>query len=68
MLFIICYVAPFILRARYVTPNPLPDGAHESGECHGNPNPLIQKASAVLHILAFTPGVTAAYLGVSIGG
>lgn len=33
-----------------------------------NPDPLIQKASAILHVLAFTAGVTAAYLAVGIGG
>jgi len=71
VLFGIYYPAPFILRAahaRHGTPNASPAEAHDPADCHGNPDPLIKKASAILHMLAFTAGVTAAYLGVGIGG
>jgi len=66
VLFGVYYTAPFLLRgshAQHGTPNASCDPA----ECHGNPDPLIQKVSVVLHILAFASGVTAAYLGVSLG-
>lgn len=59
------YTAPFILRASHSQED---DSGHDPADCHGNPDPLIQKASAVLHILAFLSGVAAAYLGVSLGG
>ncbi len=65
LLFGVYYTAPVLLRASHGR-----EGArdHDPTDCHGNPDPLIQKTSAVLHILAFASGLTAAYLGVGIGG
>jgi len=65
LLFGVYYIAPVLLRAS--------DGRagaaeRDPADCHGNPDPLIQKTSAVLHIVAFVSGLTAAYLGVGIGG
>jgi len=62
ILFGVYYTAPFLLRASHDE-----TGAHDPADCHGNPDPLVQRTSAVLHILAFTAGVTAAYLGVTLG-
>lgn len=67
LLFGVYYTAPFLLRAADTGTN-APGSSHEPADCHGNPDPVIQKTSAVLHILAFAAGVTAAYLGVGIGG
>lgn len=62
VLFGVYYTAPIFLRAsRDGT------GEHDPADCHGNPDPLVKRMSAVLHVLAFTAGVTAAYLGVSLG-
>jgi len=62
ILFGVYYTAPFLLRASHDE-----TGNHDPADCHGNPDPIIQKVSVVLHILAFASGVTAAYLGVSLG-
>lgn len=67
VLFGVYYTAPLLLRASH-TRHGTPDSPHDPADCHGNPEPLIQKVSAGLHILAFASGVTAAYLGVGIGG
>ena len=63
VLFGLYYAAPFVLRA-----------AHEGGieapapaDCHGHPDPLVQRTSAILHVLAFAGGVTTATLGVGLG-
>lgn len=66
VLFGVYYAAPFLLRASHARHGD-PDGSHDPADCHGNPDPLIQKVSVVLHILAFASGVTAAYLGVALG-
>jgi uncharacterized membrane protein len=66
VLFGVYYTAPFLLRVSHARHGD-PDASHDPADCHGNPDPLIQKVSAVLHILAFASGVTAAYLGVSLG-
>lgn len=67
VLFGVYYTAPFLLRASHAR-HENPESSHDPADCHGNPDPLIQKTSAILHILAFASGVTAAYLGVGIGG
>lgn len=67
VLFGVYYTAPLLLRASHTGGN-TPESSHDPADCHGNPDPLIQKVSVVLHILAFASGVTAAYLGVGIGG
>lgn len=66
VLFGVYYTAPFLLRASHARHGDL-DAPGDPADCHGNPDPLIQKVSVVLHILAFASGVTAAYLGVSLG-
>jgi uncharacterized membrane protein len=66
VLFGVYYTAPFLLRASHARHGD-PDASHDPADCHGNPDPLIQKVSVVLHVLAFVSGVTAAYLGVSLG-
>lgn len=67
VIFGVYYIAPLLLRASHDR-HGNPDSSHDPADCHGNPDPLIQKVSVVLHILAFVSGVTAAYLGVGIGG
>jgi uncharacterized membrane protein len=67
VLFGVYYTAPLLLRASHAQ-HGNPDSSHDPADCHGNPDPLIQKVSVVLHVLAFASGVTAAYLGVGIGG
>jgi len=67
VLFGVYYTAPFLLRASHARHGDA-DASHDPEDCHGNPDPLVQKVSVVLHILAFASGVTAAYLGVGIGG
>jgi uncharacterized membrane protein len=67
LLFGVYYTAPLLLRVSHAQQD-TSDASHDPADCHGNPDPLIQKASAVLHILAFASGVTAAVLGVSLGG
>jgi hypothetical protein len=64
LLFAVYYTAPFLLGA---APARRGDPERDPADCHGTPDPLIQKVSAALHILAFVSGVTAAYLGVSLG-
>lgn len=67
LLFGIYYAAPSVLRStRHAADGP--EASRDPSHCHGNPDPLIRKTSAVLHALAFLSGVTAAYLGVGIGG
>lgn len=66
VLFGVYYAAPFLLHASHARHGD-PDSSHDPADCHGNPEPLIKKVSVVLHILAFASGVTAAYLGVSLG-
>jgi len=66
VLFGVYYTAPFLLHASHARHGD-PNASHDPEDCHGNPDPLIQKVSVVLHILAFASGVTAAYLGVSLG-
>jgi len=66
VLFGVYYTAPLFLRASHARHGD-PDVPHDPADCHGNPDPLIQKVSVGLHILAFASGVTAAYLGVSLG-
>lgn len=67
LLFGVYYTAPFLLRASDVAGSDS-ESRHDPADCHGNPDPLIQKTSAVLHVLALLSGLTAAYLGVSLGG
>jgi len=66
VLFGVYYTAPFLLRASHARHGD-PDASQDPADCHGNPDPLIQKVSVILHVLAFASGVTAAYLGVSLG-
>ena len=62
VLFGVYYTASIFLRAsRDGT------GEHDPADCHGNPDSLVKRATAVLHVLAFLAGVTAACLGVSLG-
>lgn len=67
LLFGVYYTAPLILRASHVQQDNS-DSSHDPADCHGNPDPLVRTASAALHMLAFAAGVTAAVLGVSLGG
>lgn len=62
VLFGVYYAAPYLLRVSHDE-----TGAHDPADCHGNPDPLVKRTSAVLHILAFAAGVTAAFLGVGLG-
>jgi uncharacterized membrane protein len=64
LMFAIYYMAPFILRA---TGKDAPSD-HDPADCHGHPDVIVQRVSVVLHVLAFASGVTAAYLGVTLGG
>lgn len=66
LLFAVYYTAPLLLHMSNGSPDD--PSAHDPADCHGTPNPLIQKVSAVLHIIAFVSGVTAAVLGVSLEG
>ena len=63
VLFGVYYAAPFVLRSAHEDSDEAPDPA----DCHGHPDPLVQRTSAILHVLAFAAGVTAATLGVSLG-
>lgn len=40
----------------------------KDSDCHRSPGPAPKKIMAVMHIIAFVAGVTAAYLGITIGG
>lgn len=68
VLFGIYYSAPFVLRSLGMAADGGAAGSMDPADCHGNPDPLVRKASVVLHVVAFASGVTAAWLGVGIGG
>ncbi|MFB6263174.1 MAG: hypothetical protein ABEL76_06035 [Bradymonadaceae bacterium] len=58
VIFGIYYLAPHAIRWART------DG--DSSQCHGDPDPLVQRVSIVLHVLAFGAGLTAAFIGVSL--
>jgi len=66
VLFGVYYTAPFLLGGVHAQKEN-PDSEHDPADCHGNPDPLTQKAPAALHIFAFAAGVGAAVLDVSLG-
>jgi len=59
ILFAVYYLAPFVM-----------DGKTDSkdDDCHSLPHPMAKKVMMFMHIVAFSAGVTAAYLGITIGG
>lgn len=63
IIFGIYYLAPILIRRAHRS-----SGNNPSEECHGSPAPLVKRVSVALHLLAFTSGLTAAFLGVTIGG
>ena len=61
VLFGIYYAAPLLLRQEGA-------GGHASSDCHGPTSALARRTAMGLHLVAFVAGVTAAMLGVSLGG
>lgn len=59
ILFAVYYLAPFIMGGKT---------KGKDGDCHSIPNPMAKKVVMLMHIVAFSAGVTAAYLGITIGG
>jgi putative copper export protein len=59
LLFGIYYVAPFIIQW-------VQRGVSSSEHCHGNPSRRVKKTSIILHIFAFSSGLIAVYLGITI--
>lgn len=60
VLFSIYYAVPHIMG-----------GANSKGgnaDCHGRQSTMVKKVTMVMHLVAFSAGVTAAYLGITIGG
>jgi len=58
VIFGIYYFAPYIMGGRLV---------HDEPKNH-QPNPKAKKVEVIMHVVAFTAGVVAAYLGITIGG
>lgn len=60
VLFSIYYAAPLIMGG----------GNSQGGnaDCHGRQGTMVKKATMIMHLVAFSAGVTAAYLGITIGG
>lgn len=63
VIFSVYYLAPILIRRARKTSE---DDA--SSQCHGSPEPLVMRVSIVLHLCAFGAGLTAAFLGLTIGG
>lgn len=60
VLFIIYYAAPLVMGGG--------KSKGSNADCHGKQNPMVKKITMIMHLVAFSAGVTAAYLGVTIGG
>ena len=59
ILFAVYYLAPFITGGK---------SKGKDGDCHSTPNPMAKKVTVLLHVVAFSAGVTAAYLGITLDG
>lgn len=58
ILFTVYYLAPIVMGG---TSNSKDD------DCHSAPNLMAKKVTMLMHVVAFSAGVTAAYLGITIG-
>lgn len=60
LLFSIYYAAPLVMGEGKLKGS--------NADCHGKQSPMVEKATMIMHLVAFFAGATAAYLGITIGG
>lgn len=59
ILFAVYYLAPFVMGGK---------SDSKDDDCHSTPNLMAKRMMMLIHVLAFSAGITAAYLGITIGG